>query len=96
MMLTLSSARRTSRNARSVSGQASHVITHLNRVASRLGPSLRKWQRTGLIYLMALRRQILCQSHSLLRSLCQRWYQRKKPQTWAHRVLTLPILLLMG
>lgn len=95
LMLTLSSARKTSRSARSVLGRVSHVISHLNRVASRLRPSLRKWLRTGPTYLRALPCRILCQTHSLLRSLCQRWYQRKKPQTWAHRVLILPILLLL-
>lgn len=71
------------------------VITHLNRVVSRPGPSLRKWLRTVPPYLRVIPRQILSQTHSLLRSLCQRWYQRKKPQTWAHQALILPILLLL-
>lgn len=42
LMLTLSSARKGSRNARSVWEQALHVITHLHKVANRLGSSLRK------------------------------------------------------
>lgn len=42
LMLTLSSARKGSQNARSVWGQALRVITHLRKVANRLGPSLRK------------------------------------------------------
>lgn len=43
LILTLFSARKTSQNARSALGQVLRVITHLNRVANRPGPSLRKW-----------------------------------------------------
>lgn len=94
-VLTLSSVRKPSQSARSVWERVLHATTHLHRVASRLGPSLRKWLRTGPTYLRAIPRQILCQTHSPLRSLCQRWYQRKRPQTWAHRALILHILLLL-
>lgn len=94
-ILTLSSARKRSQSVRNVLDQALPVITHLNRVASRLGPSLRKWLRTDPSYLRVIPCQMPSQTYSLLRSPCQRWYQRKKPQTWAHQALILPILLLL-
>lgn len=93
-MLTLSSAQRESQNARSVLGPASHVITHLHRVASRLGPSLRKLLRTTLNHLRSLLYQMSDRTWRLLQSLSQRRYLRRKPQTWAHQALILPILLL--
>lgn len=93
LMLTLSSAPRVSRSVRSALARVLPVITHLHRVASQLGPSLRKQLRTSLSHLRWLQCQMPCQTRRLLRSLYQRRYQRRKPRTWAHQALILPILL---
>lgn len=92
LILTLSSAQRESQSARSVMAPVLPVITHLHRVASRLGPSLRKLLRTTLNHPRSLPYRIPYQTWRLLQSLCQRRYPRRKPQTWAHQALVLPIL----
>lgn len=67
------------------------VTIRLHRVASQLEPRLLKWPRMSPRHLRPLPDQIPCQTLRLFRSLCQRRYPRKKPQTWAHQALIPPI-----